>query len=70
MSARGPASTYAAITRAVNALVAEHSGNDLERAAYMVMRAAALSIMGSKGPAAAAAKAYQLADELATGGAD
>ena len=60
-----PAAAYARITREVQALIAANSDNDLDRAAYMVARAALLTVRGRRD---AASKAYALADELATEG--
>lgn len=40
----GPADTYAAITREVQALIESHAENDRRRAAYMVARAALVCI--------------------------
>ncbi len=59
-----PANSYAQITAAVANLIARHSGNDLQRAAYMVARSAILIIRTTRGPAAAAEQAYRLGDEM------
>lgn len=65
----GPAQTYAAVTAAVNALIARAPAeNDKSRVAYMVARAALLHVKGVEGARVAAEKAYQLADEFATDG--
>ena len=61
------AGVYSEITQAVAAIIRKHSGNDRQRAAYMVMRAAALIVRADQGPAVAAEKLYGLADEIATG---
>lgn len=56
----GPAGTYAHLTKEVQRLVAEADGNDRDRAAYMVARAALLIVP----PARAADMARKLAREL------
>lgn len=67
MTPSGPASTYADITRGVLALVDEASAgdNDRTRAAYLVMRAAALIVSTDSGDAKAAEMARGLGEEIA-----
>ena len=62
-----PAHAYARITREVQALIAATSDNDLDRAAYMVARAALLTVRSRHGDRAAAETAFKLADELVSG---
>lgn len=62
----GPAAAYAEITKAVDGLIARHSGNDREQAAYMVARAAVLHVRADKGDQAASELAFRLGDEIAT----
>lgn len=59
------AAQYAAITTAVQDIIARHSENDTDRAAGLVARAALLAMRDRRD---ASAKAYALADELATEG--
>lgn len=60
-----PSAQYAAITTAVQDIIARHSENDTDRAAGLVARAALLAMRDRRD---ASAKAYALADELATAG--
>lgn len=60
-----PARSYAAVTQAVDQIIVDLGGNDLEPIAYQIARAALLQIRASKGSKVAAEKAYALADELA-----
>jgi len=60
-----PAARYAAISTEVQNLIARHSENDTDRAAGLVARAALLAMRDRRD---ASAKAYALADELATAG--
>jgi hypothetical protein len=61
------ATTYASVTRDVSALIARH-GNAVEPdvAAYMIMRAAMLSINTRRSAEDVASLAYRLGDEFAT----
>lgn len=61
----GPATTYAAITREVERIIAESGENDRARAGYMVARAALLTLAAHRGQAKAAETAFILGDELA-----
>lgn len=64
------AANYAAITNGVEALISKHAENDRARAAYLVCRAAILTVRAERGDRAAAEMAYRLADEVAVlGGA-
>lgn len=62
-----PAASYALISREVDALVAKASENDPDRAAYMVARAALLTVRGRRGEKAAAEVAFRLGDEMVSG---
>jgi len=59
-----PALSYLMVNQAIDQLIADIGGNDVEPIAYQVMRAALLRIRASKGTSVAAEKAYALADEM------
>lgn len=59
-----PAQTYLIVTQGVDQMLADLAGNDIERVAYQIARAAFLQIRAIKGPRLAAEKAYSLADEF------
>lgn len=60
-----PALTYVMVNHAVDQLVADIGGNDIEPIIYQITRAALLRLRAVKGSQVAAQKAYALADELA-----
>jgi hypothetical protein len=62
----GPAMTYRLVSQAVDEVIVDLGGNDLERVVYMIARAALLRLRETKGGEAAAQKAYSLADEMVT----
>lgn len=59
-----PAETYLIVTQGVDQMLTDLGGNDIERVAYQIARAAFLQIRAIKGPRIASAKAYTLADEF------
>lgn len=62
----GPASTYASVCRAVDAIVAQVAENDPTVVLYMVARYALLRVSSLRGPQRAAELGYKITDEIAT----
>ncbi len=65
MDTAQPAGAYAEITRGVHRLITDQDDIEPEVAAYMIARAALITIRARRGADKAAELAYRLADEFA-----